>query len=459
MTAFSANTNWEIRSAGNANNGGGFVSGASGTDYSQQNSAQYALTGLTSSGSGDTILSAAAATNMVGNVAQAISGTNINAGFYVVVSVVAGVSITFSTNYNGVSICSGAAASGVINIGGALTLLSTAVANGVSGNYFWIPKGNTIVEGSQITFDHTTQYTGAGYIYICGYDTAHGDTPLGSNRPVIQTSAAITLFQSDNYVFVLLKNLTLDGNNTGTYGFYYYAWAYYYAQIFNCEFKRFTSHGIYTTSPIYGRLVDCHDNGGDGMGWYGGYGYMWDCSFYNNAGNGVGRMLGRFINCVSINNGGYGFGAYGNGGGIDVEYINCTAAGNASDGFNCSGGSVQYEAMNCLSAGNGGYGYGGSPHAVIGCFYGGNTSGGIQDTTYAKIIYNNTNIGSTSPFVNLASNDVRLHATNGSSVKGAGMPGSLVGGATTGYIDGGAVQHQDSGGSLSRGGVLTGGGL
>jgi len=45
--ALSAAQILEVRSTGSDANGGGFKAGASGTDYSQQDAAQYALTGLT----------------------------------------------------------------------------------------------------------------------------------------------------------------------------------------------------------------------------------------------------------------------------------------------------------------------------------------------------------------------------------------------------------------------------
>src|SRR5271155_31095 len=118
--AFPTGVVWEVRTAtGSDNNGGGWVPGASGTDYSQQTSPQYALTGVASAGSGNTVLSSSAAAAMVGNIAQCVSGTNYNTGFFEVVSVSVGVSITFSINAAGNSICTGVGASGVINIGGA----------------------------------------------------------------------------------------------------------------------------------------------------------------------------------------------------------------------------------------------------------------------------------------------------------------------------------------------------
>lgn len=98
--ALNATTVWEVRSGGSDSNGGGFDSsiGGGGIDYSQQNSAQYALTSCTSSGAGAVVLNASAATAMLGNVCQIISGTNFTAGFYTIIAVSAGVSFTTDRN-------------------------------------------------------------------------------------------------------------------------------------------------------------------------------------------------------------------------------------------------------------------------------------------------------------------------------------------------------------------------
>lgn len=168
---------WELRSAGNANNGGGFKTGATGSDFSQQNAAQYALTGLTSAGAGNTILSAAAAADMVGNVAQAISGTNITPGFFEVLSVVVGVSITFSTNSAAASICTGIAASGVINIGGALLTWAQLFGTGVmaAGQNAWVKGSFTITSAVIINFQAGTTSASFGST-VTGYSTTRGDT-------------------------------------------------------------------------------------------------------------------------------------------------------------------------------------------------------------------------------------------------------------------------------------------
>ena len=87
--AVSANTVWDIRPATGSDsaNSCGFVTGASGTDYSQQTSPQYTLTGVISSGSGNVVLTASASADMVGNILLVVSGTNFNTGRFQITSV------------------------------------------------------------------------------------------------------------------------------------------------------------------------------------------------------------------------------------------------------------------------------------------------------------------------------------------------------------------------------------
>ena len=83
--AFSANMIWEFRTTGSANNGGGFVEGATGTDYSQQDAAEIAFTDLVIDGADNTKITSAAhpfSVAHVGNVINVTGGT----GFTVRVS-------------------------------------------------------------------------------------------------------------------------------------------------------------------------------------------------------------------------------------------------------------------------------------------------------------------------------------------------------------------------------------
>lgn len=188
--AISASAVWEIRSSATASNvnGGFFVTGASGTDYSQQDAAQYNLTGCTSAGADAIILNANAAANMVGNGAHVISGTNATAGWYEIISVDPGVSITVDRNWG-----TGAVANGVVNIGGALSLGSSddAVfesAPSGGGNTFWVKQGSYTIGGAVSISASAFGGTQKPH-FIKGYATARGDNPTGSTRPTFICAA------------------------------------------------------------------------------------------------------------------------------------------------------------------------------------------------------------------------------------------------------------------------------
>src|SRR5205814_2364059 len=134
--ALSAAIVWECRASGaNDNNGGGFKAGASGTDYSQQNSAQLTLTDLATTGVVTTLTSVTGGftSAMVGNTINIASGTNFTAGFY---------EITAFTNSNTVTLdrapTTAAGAAGTGSVGGALATLSKLAGAMVGSNWAFI---------------------------------------------------------------------------------------------------------------------------------------------------------------------------------------------------------------------------------------------------------------------------------------------------------------------------------
>lgn len=180
MAALPATLIWECRTTGAATNGGGFNPGASGSDFSQQAGAQYTTTTATSAGAGNTILWAAAAADMVGNLVYAASGTNVNVGRYMIESVVVGVSITCSTNAAGTSIASGAVANGALNVGGAVNVgaaTDDALFEGmIAGNLMYVKAGTYATMGSTISIARS----GTTFLSITieGYNTTRGDRPF-----------------------------------------------------------------------------------------------------------------------------------------------------------------------------------------------------------------------------------------------------------------------------------------
>ncbi len=201
---------YEVRATGNATNGGGFKTGATGTDWSKQDAVKYALTLLTSSGAGNVVLSSSAAADWVGNVAHCISGTNFTAGFFEITSVSVGVSFTCSTNQAGIAITTGVGATGVVNIGGALNLGAasdaTFAAGIAPGNVVYI-KAGAYTPGASMSFtDGVAQNSGS----VIGYQTVRGDNPQGANRPMIYMVA----HQWTAGAFQTTSNLYIEGSGT-----------------------------------------------------------------------------------------------------------------------------------------------------------------------------------------------------------------------------------------------------
>lgn len=273
--ASSANTVWQLRTTGSDNNGGGIVAGTAGQDYTQQDAAQWALTGVTSSGAGNTVLTASAAAGMVGYIAQAISGTNVTAGFYQVSSVSPGVSITFATNKAGGSICAGAAADGVINIGGALLTPGKVAAAAETGNMIKVDPGTYAVTAT-IT-DNRTAAASAQAQPNYWYGTS------ASNRPVFQANANSIYVMTLSGGRMRFDNIDFDANSgtaRGCISIPSGAWYHFY----NCRFHHATA--AYACSTSAGGIT--YDQ----------------CDFYsNNATAGICLSNGlQFHNCRFLNN-------------------------------------------------------------------------------------------------------------------------------------------------------------
>jgi hypothetical protein len=228
--ALSATIVWEVRSAGNANNGGGYKTGYSGTDFSQQDAAQYALTSVTTAGADAILLHADAADDMVGNVARIVSGTNFTVGYYEIISVVAGVSITLDRTCT-----TGAGSAGVVNIGGALAAIgnlgsATAGLGAAPGNLICVKADGTYSLGASDAW--SVPATATLPIRIEGYKTTRptattsGDGYLGrnttsdgklvtTNMPAYGYQATFRFQISGSPAFLLIKNINFTSAGAG----------------------------------------------------------------------------------------------------------------------------------------------------------------------------------------------------------------------------------------------------
>jgi parallel beta-helix repeat protein len=187
--AISANAVYEVRTTGTQTGGAFFVTGASGTDYSQQPNPQYDITDASAAGAGMVITTAAAAADMVGNGLFAVGGTNVTANKrYEILSVNVGVSITVAGAAN---LMSGAGSSDVhVHIGGAFlmggTLDDDFTEDLQPGNLVYVQNGTyTIGENVSQAKDGST----ALFIKWIGYISTRTTTPYGTDRPIFAFGA------------------------------------------------------------------------------------------------------------------------------------------------------------------------------------------------------------------------------------------------------------------------------
>lgn len=204
------NTTWEVRNGGVDSNGGGFLTGASGTDYSQQAAAHCTATDFTL----PTTTTATSATcpfgsDSVGNIIQVTAGTNCTAGWYQVVSV-ASVTATLD-RAAGTTGCT----AGTFAIGGALKTLSklNSAMNTTSPitQTAWVKADSTYSVSGNLSWSFATN-TGVTYTTIQGYTSSRGDT----GQPTIQASAgSFTMFTmgNNNNAFWSFENFILDCNS------------------------------------------------------------------------------------------------------------------------------------------------------------------------------------------------------------------------------------------------------
>lgn len=239
--ALSTSTAWEIRpSTGLDTNGGGFVAGASGTDWSTANPAQYLLTNGQTQGT-TVILTSSAAADMVGNIAYITGGTgSVVAAWYQIISVSVGVSITVDRS-TGLTAGTGT----TINIGGSLQTLPTVLLINTSGNKIFVKAEATITTTATITLSvagPNPPSRAAPPTRLIGYTTTRTDKgrvaiTLSTNTGLTALSCAVAGWWIDNFVIDCASLGTSTGiSATGNYN-----------RVNNCKVSNFTTIGIAAT--------------------------------------------------------------------------------------------------------------------------------------------------------------------------------------------------------------------
>lgn len=414
--ALTAATNFEVRTTGSDSNGGGFDASFGGTDYSQQNAAQATGT-VTSAGTTVTATTGIFTAAMKGNLIT--DGTTWK-------------QITAFTSATQVTVDSAPSwTSASVSVGGALASPAKAFSiAAVDGQIVYIKATATYT----ITGNALAPSAFPNAIAVVGYGSARGD----GTRAVFSASG-MTAGQNCMTVgdHVAIWNIEVQNPKNDAF----FGPSNSQSQCYNCKCSGFANQGFESIEICVGCFAGTSSSG---------YGFfnckvVADCvcqgtqtgGFYANG------VTSCMVNCVADSCVGVGY-LLGAG-----HFQNCVAYGNGGDGFNVA--SSICSLINIIAYGNGGFGFNNrnttAPEAgyfrscAAGSNTSGNVSGGNAATDFALIAL------SASPFNNAAGHDFSLNsaAGGGAACRAAGFPGALPNGTTTGYIDVGAVQHQDAG--------------
>lgn len=455
--AISGSTVWEVRTTGNDANGGAFVAGASGTDYSQQDAAQYSGTDLAVDGTTNTKVTSAShnfvATD-VGNILRVTSGTGWTAGFYQIVSVASNAATLdrspAATSTTGGSYC----------VGGAFASPGQAGAAKIQGNDVFIKAGTYTLGSSSanvsggIVSDTTGGVASSNHSWWVGYSTNRTRNNT-DEKPLIQVPASsvtsVTVMEAAN-INVVFYNLQVDGaSKTGIVGFGISTGANFGgARMIRCKATNCPTGFSVAALTSVSQLISCEATGFSAAGFNGsGPAFYHACEAHD--GTAVGFVTEQSVHhgCVSYNNSGASSDGFSTTG-INGSYVGCQARSNGRSGFffNTSS-SRSHVVANCVAMLNAAFGFNASVSGdaiiLLNCAGYSNTSGNVG-----------TNVASSFGFVtltgdpNVSSTNLGLNATAGAggACRAASYPGLYPSGNFTSYADLGGVQHADAGGGL-----------
>lgn len=475
LAALPSTTVWEVRPTVGSDTTAGvcFDSTKSGTDYSQQNSAQYNFTDLASTNGTNTSPQVTSASHNfvsadVGNCIHVTAGTNWTTGYYECVSA----SANACTLDRAVG-SSATLSSGTYYVGGAGSTISNVNSNWQPNNIMWVKASGTYTVTSALQVALDSHQSPGNPASIIGYTSTRGDggqftwtTSTNSidlidfspsTSPTVNflleninfTTSAVTKGDalkssgtSVNTVNVAVINCTITGFAVGIEGNAAIDGAFVGLQLINSRVTGNSSHGVrngIASTYVLGSMLD--NNGGDG--------------FTTGASDAISGQPATYIfeDTIAYKNGGNGF---------NVSYSDattarafffifnhCISSTNTSAGILLAGGTTNPLAQisNSILDANGTYGVDGGSGTVT-----------QSSLVYDNAFYNNTtaptrNINSgigtitltASPYTTIGSNFALNSTTGGGALlKGVGFPGTTPGG--TGHVDVGPLQSTSSGG-------------
>lgn len=457
---------FEVHTLGDDTNGGGFVTGGSGTDYSLNNAATQAYTDLVAPST--TTLTSVARPFIaadIDNLINITAGTGFTTGRFRITGVTTGTATVDR------AIATMGSTGGTGKLGGALATIQAGVNAMLTtnGSGLYVKNDATYLQADNVFVLNTGGQFGWGW--ITGYTTTRGD----GGRPTLQAQAGMA--GADKSIFRLfggptgftINNFILDCNNQAFTGGIHFGSSNFtgarHITAENCSDPGFqmdtNSIGVdlvtintpaagisgrqvaFSLANVEMQCIDCRALGSTVNG---------AIAFFASAGTFVRPICANFTgttaDCFSSgtlegtqfsiwNAGAYNitrdFFRLNEAQGLDTRVINIQNAAISNVGGYCFDqiGNAPIVAGAMLSDYNGC-----NPTGALGAYN--NWPAGAHDVTL-----------SVSPFTNGASNDFSLNSTagGGAALKGVGFPGVYVGGGGTGHLDIGALQS--SGGAAA----------
>lgn len=383
--------------------------------------------------------------NFVGNLIGNVTGTGWNA----VWAEIGSTSTTTATitNYSsGSTIATALSTGGDFYIGGALASPGKCCSLSVAGNRICIGAGtytvtsasNNVAAGCFTLPGNTGNTIGI----FEGYGTYRGDAP--SSKPLIKADGAITTFTLCTSSITMVRYVAFDGNSrTSSKGLSLAS----NGSAFQCTAANCTNNGMTGAGSSTSLFEFCYVTGcSTQIAMISGlFNY---CVSNSNTVTGM-SLTGQGVGNISANNSGASSDGFITIGGQCL--YNCIAYNNGRDGFRHISSAVVFTATNCVAVNNAGYGYNAASvddnYWLRNCAGYNNTSGNINTTNVPARQTGFVTL-SGDPFVSAGTGNFALNNTSGAGAacRASGIPGPFIGISTTGYIDIGAAEHQDSGG-------------
>ena len=454
---------WQVSSGGADTNGGFFVVGSSGTDYSTSDSPHCTATDLvlvtTTTATSATCPFAA---DSIGNGIYVSAGTGFTIQFCAVTNVVAG---TATLQCVAATAGTGGSTGGSFKIGGRLLTISKNLTSLTAGSTTCIKGPTTFTQTSTYTVPSSiASLSWIGFGTTCGDGLSAPTLTTATNSTAIFTFGAVLDAYFSNLILtntagtrdygfgattsnggdkLTLDHVTCDGMQKCIYGDFLAVWSFSDVTIRDSVIKNSISHGYDNSGSFHAIRSYFLNNGGAGIRYPAnasfqsrGQSTCIDSVFYNNGANGIDYPTP--INGTELNS-------------LNCDYVSNTGAGiKITTADSVTGGTFN----NNIFYGNTTYGLDlTAPTGTQSTQVAYNACGANTTACYHNITSSVGDVtGISDPFVDKTSNNFAFTAAAITTLGSQGTPGAT-GNFGTGYLAIGALQPQASSGSANFGTV------